>query len=100
AGELLPIPPDRLAGLASYVGKPLVVGLRAEAVGVASPDASGPGLAMDVILVEPVGQRNLVTMERSGRKIAAWMGEGRTVAAGERVKAVIDMNQAHYFDAA
>jgi multiple sugar transport system ATP-binding protein len=94
------------AELASRVGEPVLLGLRAEDVGDARPGADPGAVAVPVVVrrVERPGREAVVTAELAlpgeadGATLTARFPGGTQLRAGERTELAIDVRRAHVFD--
>jgi multiple sugar transport system ATP-binding protein len=89
------LPLAREEGLAE---RPVVLGLRPEDVG---PEVDGSArLAMEVILVEPLGGERLVTLEKVTARVMARVRGRSDWPIGSMIEVGFDMRHAHWFDVA
>jgi multiple sugar transport system ATP-binding protein len=91
-GCWLPVPAE--------VERPVTLGFRPEAVTIGPADREGAATAisMEVVAVEPLGGRWLVTLRRSGWQLTSRLDEPPRFAEGQTVTVNLDMQQAHWFD--
>jgi multiple sugar transport system ATP-binding protein len=100
----LPVPASQAAAWAPYIGQPLTLGIRPEDVRLAQTGETEARLAMEVVLIEPLGHATLVTFERDGwqltARLPAWRaGDGRLEIVVQRsVEVFFDMERAYLFD--
>jgi multiple sugar transport system ATP-binding protein len=103
----------RLPALTAYAERPVVLGIRPESLPGAS-DASGPGLTVEVQLVEALGSELQVHFSIDAKRVLAESGEadelmtsGAGVArvaphtaaqAGAVMRLGVDVNALHFFD--
>jgi multiple sugar transport system ATP-binding protein len=76
-----PAPPH----LASFAGRPVLLGVRAENIGVTAGDAPEGGLPADVEVVEPTGSAVLLTVRLAGHELKVQAPAGFRVEPGARV---------------
>jgi len=82
----------------AYVGAPVLLGIRPEAITPANGDAS-PDIAIDAVIdvIEPTGADNLAFITLGESEVIARLPPGRS-AAGERIRLQIDSDRALIFD--
>ncbi len=90
-GASIPMP----AGVRAADGQPLLYGIRPEHCSV----GTGPGLAVDVVVVEPTGADTQLYCRFNGQEVTAMVRDRVAVRAGERIALVPDGPRAHVFDA-
>jgi len=96
AGEIpLAGAPDGDAGRA---GAPLLLGVRAENIEVDTPGAPGT-LPAEVLVVEPLGSHNLVTLQAGGQLIKATTHPDAEVRRGDRVGLRLDPSRIRWVEA-
>jgi multiple sugar transport system ATP-binding protein len=93
---------ERLAGKSSeYVDKPIVFGIRPEAIHdlltVASPDA-GRTADVKVEVSEPMGSETLLYLDTGATSFVARVNPTDRFEAGQRVQVTFDLTHAHLFD--
>jgi len=90
-GATLPLPPNAT----TRDGQPVLYGIRPEHCAV----SSGPGLPVDVVVVEPTGADTQLYCRFNGQEVTAMVRDRVGVRAGERIALVPDVPRAHVFDA-
>ena len=82
----------------AYVGAPVLLGIRPEAITPANGDASAD-IAIDAVIdvIEPTGADNLAFITLGESEVIARLPPGRS-AAGERIRLQIDPDRALIFD--
>jgi len=96
AGEIpLAGAPDGDAGRA---GAALLLGVRAENIEVDAPDSPGT-LPAEVLVVEPLGSHNLVTLQAGGQLIKATTHPDAEVRRGDRVGLRLDPSRIRWVEA-
>jgi multiple sugar transport system ATP-binding protein len=96
------------AGLAAHVGAPVLLGLRAEDVAEAGPDADPASVALPVAVrrVERPGCDAVVSAEvalpgeADGAHVVARVSGSTRLRAGARAELLVDARRAHVFDPA
>jgi ABC-type sugar transport system ATPase subunit len=78
------------------VGTKVTLGIRAEHVGLTSPEGS---VAATVALVEHLGAQTVVIAERDGIRFAALTAAGTALQRGQTVGVLLKAARAHLFDA-
>jgi multiple sugar transport system ATP-binding protein len=93
--------PPQSDGVARYVGKPVIAGLRPEAIGVEGGRAPDALREVDVkmLVMEPTGPDVFAVMELGGVEVAARMGADIPHTLGERCKLRVDLSKLVLFDA-
>jgi multiple sugar transport system ATP-binding protein len=76
----------------------LTVGVRPEAVSLVSPDDAAARLQARVVLVEPLGAKDIVHLELGEHALRAIGSPGRRPRVGESVGVVPDTARLRYFD--
>ncbi len=103
AGEngRLRLPPGQVGPLGAYVGRPVILGIRAEDVvvanGAATADAS-EAFAVDVDVVEPMGAETFVTTRWDGQALIARIGNDLLPRAGTTIRLQARPSRFHFFD--
>lgn len=88
-GTTLPVP----AALASWDGKPVLAGVRAEHIAVA-----GRGSEATVEVAEPTGATVLLTVRWAGHELNVSTGPGFTAWPGDPVRLRIPPESLRFFD--
>jgi multiple sugar transport system ATP-binding protein len=96
-GWSLPVPAERVGRDPAMSEWPATLGMRPEHLAVGIPEAAG-AVAMEVVLVEPLGSDTLVTLQRGERRIIARMNKRVPDFEGPLAGVVFDMQQSHWFD--
>jgi len=94
---VLPLPNARQEKLASWVGKPIVLGLRPEHISRARDGDSREGVtrcATTIDLVQPTGARTYATFRLGGTEAIAELQAHDVSQPGEPIELAIDMNRA------
>ncbi len=89
------------AQIGTYVGKPIVLGIRPEHVGLCfRPDDGAPGRVVKAMVevVEPLGPETHVHLARGAVRFVARIQGGERVKAGEEVRAVFKAGCERFFD--
>jgi multiple sugar transport system ATP-binding protein len=86
------------AGWSSHAGAQVAVGLRPEDIRVAEAGPQASSLAMEVVLIEPLGHAWLVTFERDGWQATARMVDRPQVRHKQTVEVFFHMEKAYLFD--
>jgi multiple sugar transport system ATP-binding protein len=86
-------------GFASQGDRPALLGVRSEDL---SLDARDEGVALDgtVYAVEPLGDRTLVDVEIGDQRIVIKAPPTASQEIGEQIRAAVDLDRIHLFDAA
>jgi multiple sugar transport system ATP-binding protein len=74
------------------------VGVRPEALALAAPDDPAARLQVRVVLVEPLGAKDIVHLELGEQMLRAIGTPGRRPRVGENVGVVVDTSRLRYFD--
>jgi multiple sugar transport system ATP-binding protein len=90
-GATLPMPP----GAPAKDGQPVLYGIRPEHCAV----GGGPGLPVDIVVVEPTGADTQLYCRFNGQEVTAMVRDRVAARAGERIALVPDVPRAHVFDA-
>jgi multiple sugar transport system ATP-binding protein len=85
-------------GFAIERGRPALLGIRAEDLSLEARDAAA-SLAGTVYAVEPLGDRTLVDIEVGGERVVVKAAPTARFAVGEPVRAAVDIDRVHLFDA-
>jgi multiple sugar transport system ATP-binding protein len=86
-------------GFAVEAERPALLGIRSEDLSLDLRDESAT-LAGRVYAVEPLGDRTLVDIEIGGHRVVVKAAPATTFRVGEEVKAAVDLDRVHLFDAA
>jgi multiple sugar transport system ATP-binding protein len=100
-GRNLALPEGRCHPLAGHSGKPVVLGLRPEHMGLDRGGSVRPGLArLEVVidLVQPTGSRVYGTFQLGGQAVVAELAVHDVERPGERLALLFDMNRAVVID--
>jgi multiple sugar transport system ATP-binding protein len=100
-GSRLDLPTSRGIGLASWIGKSVILGIRPEHMSLDRGGGLRPGFAVqDVVidLVQPTGSRLFGTFMLGGQEVVAELGAHDVNRPGERLKLLFDMNRAIVID--
>jgi multiple sugar transport system ATP-binding protein len=93
-----PIPAERRADWAAFVGRRVTLGIRPEHVRLGS-DCGAASVAVEVRVVERLGASDLVTLGRDAWELTL-RREPAAVAPGSAVVVELPLGRAHLFDAA
>jgi multiple sugar transport system ATP-binding protein len=98
----LPVPSWANAALGPRVGQALVLGVRPEALAVASQarfEKAGNAIAMKVWLVQPLGDRSDVYLSTPRhQRIVAQMDASTGISVGETIPIYLDLDRVHFFE--
>jgi multiple sugar transport system ATP-binding protein len=100
-GRRLDLPASRAASLATWVGKPVTLGIRPEHMALERSSSMRPGFTVQEVvidLVQPTGSRLFGTFMLGGQEVVAELGAHEVSRPGERVKLLFDMNRAIVID--
>jgi multiple sugar transport system ATP-binding protein len=91
------------AKASSHMDKPVVFGIRPEAIhdalSVAAPEA-GRTAEVKVEVSEPMGSETLLYLDTGATSFIARVNPTDRFEAGQKVKVTLDLTHAHLFDAA
>ena len=96
---VLPIAPGQHAAYAPYVGRPMTIGLRPEALSLAS-ETSATAANVSVKVVEPLGVETLVYFDLAGQPACARLAPTLAPRAGDTITLEFDAAQMHLIDTA
>ena len=97
-GARLALPRSMAGRLGEFVNRPMVIGIRPDAVGLLSDDGFA-ALRVRVALVEPLGDRKDVYLTTSSETSLVGRVDGRAaMQEGEEMNVYIDMQRVHVFD--
>jgi len=85
-----------------FMGKQVVLGIRAESIGRPSPLSEvSPAQTIEAVAqwLEPLGWESLLHLATAAHSFIARLPAGESVSSNERVKLLFDMSQVHLFDA-
>ena len=100
-GVRVRVPPAKTEALRQYEGKPVVLGLRPEALRPANgSDAAEYAFDATVEVVEPLGSEILLDVRVGESPMVARVDPAMRVAAHDRVRLAFDPARAHFFDTA
>ena len=101
ASFALPSPPAARAALAARASKTVIVGMRPENIVEASRPAREPTAALELSaeLVEPLGNEVVLHGRHGDDLIVFKMDPHQQPAMGDRVKALVELDALHLFDA-
>ncbi len=85
-----------LAGLAGYVGREVILGIRPEALGAAAEGQ--PGYACEVDVVEPTGPDTQVFIHLNGKAVICRVAPRAAKEPGEMIKVAVDLDKVVLFD--
>ncbi len=95
--------PTMPAGLVSYVGKEVIVGIRAEAISLARDDVTMATMqrlvTARVEVIEPTGADTLIVMNLGGHEFTARLEPEAKITVGAEVKFFLDLSKLVCFDA-
>ncbi|MDR7274656.1 ABC transporter ATP-binding protein [Catenuloplanes atrovinosus] len=86
------------AGLASWDGREILVGVRAENIAVASGDDGDDGLKATVEVAEPTGATVLLTTRWAGHELKVSTGPGFRAGPGDTVRLRLPAGSLRFFD--
>jgi multiple sugar transport system ATP-binding protein len=92
-GATIPAP----RALASYAGRPLRLGVRAESIGLADPQAAG-AVPATVQVFEPLGSATLLTVDLAGQQVKVQASAAYRADPGDRVWLSITEEHQRWFD--
>ncbi len=98
----LPIPNTVTDKLASYIDRPIILGIRPEDISEPRADLAEPSkpiLKCQVEVVEPMGNEQFVYLQLGGNALVARMDTKASPHVNEEYAVCFDMNKAHFFDA-
>ena len=82
---------------AERVGQPILLGIRAEHIEVVASNANG-AIRADVVVVEPLGSHNLVTLLAGGQTVKATTRPDAVIERGAEVGLRIDPGRVRWLD--
>jgi multiple sugar transport system ATP-binding protein len=85
---------------ASYLGRPVTLGIRPEHVTLVREGAPEARLTLAVVLVEPLGNECLATFQQDAWRLTAKVDGRLPLIRGQTVEVALDMAQAYFFDQA
>ncbi|MDP3653158.1 MAG: ABC transporter ATP-binding protein [Rhodoferax sp.] len=95
--------PSKPAGLGAYLGKEVIVGIRAEAISLAREGAAvGPlkrAVTARVEVIEPTGADTLVVLDLGGYEFTARLEPDAKVTVGQEAQFLLDLSKLVCFDA-
>jgi len=98
------LPPEVVPdAMAAYAGQDVIVGLRPEAMSLATP-GGGPGplqrvVEAEVVVIEPTGADTLVVINLGGHELTVRVEPEVALSPNQRARFVIDMRKLVCFDA-
>jgi len=99
-GMRVRVPPAKTEALRQHEGKPVVLGLRPEALRPADGGAGDYAFDAIVEVVEPLGSEILLDVRVGESPVVARVDPALRVAAHDRVRLAFDPARAHFFDSA
>jgi len=99
----LPVPEAAAGGLAAFVDRPVLVGIRPEDLALPDAGAPRPGASrvpMMLTAVEPLGSETLLYGRTAGQEFTARIAPRSIPVKGEALDLVIDTSRLHFFDPA
>ncbi|HET9519839.1 MAG TPA: ABC transporter ATP-binding protein [Candidatus Limnocylindrales bacterium] len=96
AGELVVL--DSSGALGERIGRPVVLGIRAENIDVVASGPSGGALSGRALVVEPLGSHNLVTIDVDGQLVKATTRPDVTIGRDVEVGLRIDASRIRWLD--
>ena len=100
AGLKLRVPPAKTELLRPFAGRPVVLGMRPEALRPANgADAADYSFEAGVEVVEPLGSEILLNVRAGGTPIVARVEPSTKVHVHEKVRLALDPARVHFFDA-
>jgi multiple sugar transport system ATP-binding protein len=97
-GDRVALPPTWHAFAASLVGRDVEFGIRPEDVGVETRGHECAALATRVVVTEPLGAENLVTMQTSGGELTGRFAAGIAPRPDDMLTLHVDLSRMHLFD--
>ncbi len=97
-GTKLPVPGQRVPAYGAYVDKPVVLGLRPEALSEAAGRVDAAPLTTRIDLVEPLGVETLVYATIAGSRVCGRVDPDAPVQPGSVAMLAADMARMHLFD--
>lgn len=95
--------PSKPAGLAAYLGKEVIVGIRAEAISLARDDVAITSMQRTVTarveVIEPTGADTLIVMDLGGYEFTARLEPEARVTVGADARFLLDLSKLVCFDA-
>jgi multiple sugar transport system ATP-binding protein len=95
--------PFRPAGLSSYLGKEVIVGIRAEAISLVREGMAKSPMQREVTaiveVIEPTGADTLIVMDIGGYEFTARLEPDAQVVVGQEAKFLLDLSKLVCFDA-
>jgi multiple sugar transport system ATP-binding protein len=100
AGMILPIDAGQTARFQSYVGRPIVLGLRPELIRWADEMAGSvsQGTAAVIVFLESTGPDVWLACDTGAHRLMVRAHESNYLRIGKRVSLVCDLSQARFFD--
>jgi multiple sugar transport system ATP-binding protein len=100
AGLKVRIPPAKADRLRQFAGRPVILGVRPEALRPANgADPADYSFEAGVEVVEPLGSEILLNVRAGGAPIVARVEPSMRVAVHEKVRLAMDPARVHFFDA-
>jgi len=96
-GFEFPIPESLADGSALIPGRNVVVGIRPEHFSIPHGE-DGVIQEVDLEVVEPMGHETYIHFSIGSAKMTARIAEGGPFSVGSRIKLLMDISKAHYFD--
>ena len=97
-GDAFPLPQRWQALAPSLVGRELTFGIRPEDVAVAPGGAEAARIASTVIVTEPLGAENLITLGTAGGELTGRFAPGVKPRPDDALPLCLDLARMHLFD--
>lgn len=96
----LAVPAAKASRVESFIGKPIVLGLRPQMLTHRADEAAaGPSMTMQVKVVEPLGdQMDVACSTPKHGHVVARLHAFDGVKAGQSITLAVDMDAAHFFE--
>ncbi len=96
----LNVDPAHASVLAAGAGKPIILGLRPEAITDARLTPAAPGACLDAVVevVEPMGPETFLHLTGAGYSFVARVPAARKYDVNEKLQLALNLREAHYFD--
>jgi multiple sugar transport system ATP-binding protein len=99
ATQSIAVPADLARRMGSHGGTRLQFGIRPENLRLTDAASDWPCLEVEVVVVEPLGAENLVTLKLGATEIKGRFAPDVRPEAGSRMKVELDPRRFHLFDA-
>ncbi|MFP4156974.1 MAG: ABC transporter ATP-binding protein [Opitutales bacterium] len=92
------LPAEQAESLRDYAGKPVILGIRPEAITEAAEVAGRSALRATVRIAEPMGAETYLHLETGQHRFVARVAGSRKYACDAPIELTIDRAQIHFFD--